>query len=114
MLIQIDKEFEKIKSKWWRIEKKIFSRRSKIKINFIDHEKFTIVEVTSPDRLGLLYQITKKLNEIGLSIYFAKIATKADDVIDSFYTLDRNGKKVSDNDYKFIRLQLTEAINEML
>ena len=112
--LQISKEFNKIKSKWWRIENKLFKRRGKIKIAFEKHEKYTIIDVYSPDRLGLLYQVTKKMNELGLSIYFAKIATKADDVVDAFYTLDRNRKKVSANDYELITKELTESIEEML
>ncbi|MEW6507562.1 MAG: HD domain-containing protein [Bacteroidota bacterium] len=112
--LQITKEFSKIKSKWWRIENKLFKRKGKIKIAFEKHDKYTIIDVYSPDRLGLLYQITKKMNELGLSIYFAKINTKEDGIVDSFYTLDRNKKKISHNDYQLITLELTETINEML
>ncbi len=112
--LQITKEFNKIKSKWWRIENKLFKRKGKIKIEFEKHNKYTIIDVYSPDRLGLLYQVTKKMNELGISIYFAKIATKADDVVDAFYVLDRNRKKISPNDYQLITLELTQTIEEML
>ncbi|MBM4172647.1 MAG: HD domain-containing protein [Ignavibacteria bacterium] len=112
--LQITKEFSKIKSKWWRIENKLFKRKGKIKIEFEKHDKFTIIDVYSPDRLGLLYQITKKINELGLSIYFAKINTKADDIVDSFYLLTKDRKKISPNDYQLITFELTETINEML
>jgi [protein-PII] uridylyltransferase len=112
--LQITKEFSKIKSKWWRIENKLFKRKGKIKIAYEKHDKYTIIDVYSPDRLGLLYQITKKMNELGLSIYFAKINTKEDGIVDSFYILDRNRKKISPNDYQLITLELTETINEML
>jgi UTP:GlnB (protein PII) uridylyltransferase len=54
------------------------------------------------------------MNELGLVIYFAKIATKSDDVVDSFYVLDRNGNKVADSDYELITLELNNAINEIL
>lgn len=111
---QLVQEFKRMKSKWWRIENKFFKRSGKVKIAFEEHDKFTIIDVFSPDRLGLLYQITRKLSELGLSIYFAKISTKADDVVDSFYLLDRNGKKVSQNDYEFIKAELTSAIEQML
>jgi [protein-PII] uridylyltransferase len=112
--LQITKEFNNIKSKWWRIENKLFKRKGKVKIAFEKHERYTIVDVYSPDRLGLLYQITKKLNELGLSIYFAKISTKADDIIDAFYILDRNRKKVSTYQYELITHELTQTIEEML
>lgn len=112
--LQIVKEFNNIKSKWWRIENKLFKRKGKVKIAFEKHERYTIVDVYSPDRLGLLYQITKKLNELGLSIYFAKISTKADDIIDAFYILDRHRKKVSTYQYELITHELTQTIEEML
>ena len=54
------------------------------------------------------------MTELGLSIYFAKIATKGDDIVDSFYVLDNNGKKVSQNDYGLIKTELTETITQML
>lgn len=112
--LQITKEFSQIKSKWWRIENKLFKRKGKIKIAFEKHDKYTIIDVYSPDRLGLLYQITKKINELGLSIYFAKISTKSDDVVDSFYILDRNRKKISPDVYELITHELTQTIEEML
>ncbi len=112
--LQINKEFSKIKSKWWRIESKLFKRKGKVKILFEPHDKYTIIDIYSPDRLGLLYQITKKINELDLSVFYAKIATKSDDVVDSFYTLDRNGNKISENDYELIRHELTKTIEEML
>lgn len=112
--LQITKEFSKIKSKWWRLENKLFKRKGRIKIAFEKHDKYTIIDVYSPDRLGLLYQITKKINELGLSIYFAKIATQGDDVVDAFYILDRSRKKVSKENYELITLELTESIKEML
>lgn len=112
--LQITKEFNKVKNKWWRLENKLFKRKGKIKIVFEKHDKYTIIDVYSPDRLGLLYQITKKMNELGLSIYFAKINTKADDIVDSFYILDRHKKKISPNEYELITHELTLTIEEML
>jgi [protein-PII] uridylyltransferase len=112
--LAISKEFHRVKSKWKRIEEKFFRRKGKIKIVFERHEKYTIIDVFSPDRLGLLYQITKKMHELGLSIYFAKIATKGDDVVDAFYLLDRHGKKISHNEYELIKVELTNTIEEIL
>ena len=110
----INREFDKMKSRWWRIENKLFKRKGKVTIEFEKHEKYTIVDIFSPDRLGLLYRITQKMNELGISIYTAKIATRSDDVVDAFYVLDRNGNKVKSVDYDLIKLELTEAITEIL
>lgn len=112
--LPISKEFKRVQSKWWRLESKIFKRKGKVKIKFENHEKYTIIDVYSPDTVGLLYQITQKMNELGLSIYFAKIGTKSDDVVDAFYVLDRRGRKISENEYALISHELTETIEELL
>jgi [protein-PII] uridylyltransferase len=112
--LQITKEFNQIRSKWWRLENKLFKRKGKIRIDYEKHDKYTIIDIFSPDRLGLLYQITKKMNELGLSIYFAKISTKSDDIVDSFYILDRNRKKITTEMHELISHELTQSIEEML
>ena len=55
---------------------------------------FTIIEVFTYDFLGLLYSITDAIYRCGLNIWVAKIATKADQVVDVFYVRDINGQKV--------------------
>lgn len=112
--LAINTEFTKVRKKWWRIENKLFRRKSKVKIKFEDHDKYTIIDVYSPDCLGLLYQITHKFNELGLSIYFAKIATKSDDVVDAFYVLDYDGNKIQSERYELITIELTKTIEELL
>jgi len=113
-MLQLNNEFAGMRSRWWRIENKLFKRTGKVKIDFEKHKKYTIIDVISPDRLGFLYQVTNKMSELGLVIYFAKISTKGDDIVDSFYVLDRNGKKVSASDYDFIKTELTETITSIL
>lgn len=112
--LQLQQEVAKLKSRWWRIENKLFKRSGLAKITFEKHDRYTILDVHSPDRLGFLYHVTNKMNQLGLIIYFAKISTKGDDIVDSFYVLDRNGHKVSQNDYQFIISELTETITQIL
>ena len=112
--LELHQEVAKLKSRWWRIENKLFKRTGQIKIAFEKHDRYTIIDVHSPDRLGFLYHVTNKMNELGLIIYFARISTKGDDIVDSFYVLDRNGHKVSQNDYKFIISELTDTISQIL
>jgi [protein-PII] uridylyltransferase len=113
-ILQLGKEVASLKSKWWRIESKIFKKTGQIKIAFENHEKYTIIDIHSPDRLGFLYHVTTKMNELGLNIYFAKIATQGDLIVDAFYVLGRNNKKISPNDYEFIKSELTAAITKIL
>ena len=57
---------------------------------------FTVIEVGAPDRLGLLYDITRTLSELELDVHLAKVATYTDRVIDAFYVRDGLGRKVTE------------------
>ena len=113
-LLQLGKEVALLKSKWWRIENKFFKKKGNIKVAFENHERYTIIDVHSPDRLGFLYHVTSKMNELGLNIFFAKISTQGDEIVDAFYVLDRNSKKISPNDYEFVKNEITSAIEKLL
>jgi [protein-PII] uridylyltransferase len=56
----------------------------------------TVVEVKCPDRLGLLYRITRTLSAQGLDIASARIATEIDQALDTFYVHDRAGRKLDE------------------
>ncbi|HEU5320502.1 MAG TPA: HD domain-containing protein, partial [Methylomirabilota bacterium] len=58
----------------------------------------TVVEVKCPDRLGLLYLITRTLSALDLDIASARIATEIDKALDTFYVHDRAGAKVAEPD----------------
>ncbi|HYY25631.1 MAG TPA: [protein-PII] uridylyltransferase [Candidatus Udaeobacter sp.] len=57
-------------------------------------DNFTIIEVFTEDRIGVLCTITHGLHRLGLSIHVAKISTNVDQVADIFYVTDENGKKI--------------------
>jgi [protein-PII] uridylyltransferase len=60
---------------------------------------FTVVEVITEDRPGVLYAITRTLAAEGLDIHRSKIATEANRVIDVFYVRDKaTGAKIIDDD----------------
>jgi [protein-PII] uridylyltransferase len=56
----------------------------------------TVVEVKCPDRVGLLYVITRTLSAQGLDIASARIATEIDQAYDTFYVTDRQGCRLED------------------
>jgi [protein-PII] uridylyltransferase len=63
----------------------------------IDNElsdAYTVIEVKCPDRVGLLYLITRTLSGLGLDIASARIATEIDQAYDTFYVHDRQGRKL--------------------
>jgi [protein-PII] uridylyltransferase len=55
---------------------------------------FTVIDVYTQDRPGVLYAITRTLSELGLDIGLSKVATEADRVADIFYVRDRDGRKI--------------------
>jgi [protein-PII] uridylyltransferase len=66
----------------------------RVKVDNDSSSFFTIIEVFTYDYPGLLFSITDALFSCGLNIWVAKIATKADQVVDVFYVWDLNGQKV--------------------
>jgi [protein-PII] uridylyltransferase len=80
----------------WKRRTRIINPNTRCDVTFEDHPQFTIIDVYAPDTLGLLYRITETISRLGLNISFAKIATRVDGIVDSFYLLDTNGKKLDD------------------
>jgi [protein-PII] uridylyltransferase len=58
--------------------------------------KQTIVEVQASDRIGLLYQISRRITEEHFDISFARIATERGVAMDTFYIKNENPKKETD------------------
>ncbi|MBF0400861.1 MAG: [protein-PII] uridylyltransferase [Magnetococcales bacterium] len=58
-------------------------------------ETFTILEVTSLDRVGLLFMITREMELHGIQIRTAKIATYGERAVDVFYVRDLYGLKLT-------------------
>jgi [protein-PII] uridylyltransferase len=55
---------------------------------------FTIIEVFADDSPGRLFGITDALYRCQLDVWVAKIATRADQIVDVFYVRDFDGQKV--------------------
>lgn len=80
----------------------------------IDNEssdRFTVIDVFAHDRPGLLYQITRALYALELSVVLAKIATHFDQVLDVFFITDAAGLKIHDGErLKSIRQYLAAEL----
>jgi [protein-PII] uridylyltransferase len=59
-------------------------------------DRFTILDIFTTNRMGLLYTIARTLFELGLSVSRAKIGTYLDQVVDVFYVTDQAGRKIED------------------
>ncbi|MGP7981665.1 MAG: hypothetical protein ACLPRH_17095, partial [Syntrophobacteraceae bacterium] len=69
---------------------------SKIVIDNESSAVYTILEVYTADRIGLLYTITRTLHELQIPISVAKITTKSDQAADAFYIRNEKRGKVTD------------------
>ncbi|QDU81353.1 Bifunctional uridylyltransferase/uridylyl-removing enzyme [Polystyrenella longa] len=70
----------------------------RIQIDTQSSRLYTIISVFSHDHRGLLYTITRCMDDLQLSVNVAKIATSLDQVADVFYVVDASGEKITDQD----------------
>jgi [protein-PII] uridylyltransferase len=59
-------------------------------------QDFTVIDVSTRDRIGILFAIANTLFHLDLRIHLAKITTTVDRVLDVFYVTDSNGRKIED------------------
>ncbi len=106
----LEKAFEEHREKWKRIDNQ---RRApiEIEIKFEEHPVYSIIDIHTSDRIGLLYLITKKLTQLGLIIYFAKIGTKLNGVFDSFYVLDTDYQKIPVYKYDELKKEIFDTLS---
>jgi [protein-PII] uridylyltransferase len=78
--------------------KRVSRKPHRIRVDNTSSSFFTIIEVFTYDFPGLLFSISDALFQCGLNIWVAKIATKADQVVDVFYVWDLNGQKIDEPD----------------
>ncbi len=71
---------------------------TKVDIDNEVSEEYTVIDILTHDKVGLLYLITSTLAEMGLYIGVSKISTKVDQVADVFYVRDIFGQKIIDPD----------------
>ena len=69
---------------------------TQVRIDNTTSDGFTILDVFTIDRRGLLYAISRTLFELGLSVWRAKIGTFLDQVVDVFYVTGQDGRKIED------------------
>jgi [protein-PII] uridylyltransferase len=94
--LDLDHLFQAHRRKWKRTRRMQVNPNVRIDVEFEDNPNYTIIDVYAPDSVGFLYRVTEAISRLGLDIYFAKIATRVDGIVDAFYTLDRSGKPVTE------------------
>ncbi|MDX9758068.1 MAG: HD domain-containing protein [Bacteroidota bacterium] len=111
--------FDRYRRKWIRKLRKLPTTHIPTDVVYHPHHtasgaEQTIVDVYAPDTFGLLYVLSAELSLFGLNVAFAKIATRVDGVVDSFYVVDESGGAFTDSTRREqLRLRLLEKIQAL-
>jgi len=81
--------FEEILSPYHPVER--------IRVDNEGSDFFTILEVGGGIRMGLLYDVAKRIFALGLDIRFAKVNSDKEKMTGVFYVRDASGQKIYEN-----------------
>jgi [protein-PII] uridylyltransferase len=87
--------------------------RTEIKVDNQVSNDFSVIDVYTQDRLGVLYSITHTLADLDLDIHLSKVATEAHRVADVFYVRERSGAKLDEHRVDEVNLALGEALGRL-
>ena len=99
-----------------RVAGRRFLRRvaTEITVDNRSSEQYTVVDVFTQDRVGLLFAITHTLFKLGMVIHLARISTNADQALDVFYISDSSGGKIVELDaMRRLRAALVERLDDV-
>ncbi len=72
------------------------SLSTRIMVDNKTHPFFTIIEVQTPDRMGLLYSLLRAFSEARVSIQASRITTEVEMALDTFYVVGEDHAKIED------------------
>lgn len=111
--VQVGKLVEKRRRPTFLAEKPKPRFPARVEIDNEVSATYTVIDIYAHDKVGLLYQVTSALTELGLYIGVSKISTKVDQVADVFYVKDIFGHKVtSEEKLAEIRERIIGAVEE--
>lgn len=100
--------------RWKRRPKPLINPAVRTDVSFETSPRHTIIDVYAPDSVGLLYRITETISRLGLDIFFARIATRVDGVVDAFYVLERGGGRLEDPGRReAVRRELLDSVRSL-
>lgn len=79
---------------------------TRITVDNRGHPDFTIVDIETPDRIGLLYDLFGALADLGLSLELARITTEKEVAMDTFYVYRAADSAKLSGDEEIRNLQL--------
>lgn len=88
-------------------------RANRVDIDNETSDQYSVIDIFAHDKVGLLYDITRTLNSLGMYIAVSKISTKVDQVADVFYVHDIFGQKITQPEkLEQVRTALLDRLNE--
>ena len=73
--------------------------------------RYTVLEIIAPDKLGLLYRISREIATEGCAIDLVLIATEGEKAIDVFH-ITKNGAKLSAEDQRALAATLQRSLED--
>jgi len=58
----------------------------------------SVIEIRTGNAIGVLYRLARAFVDLQLDVRHAKVQTLGDEVVDSFYVVDRHGAKITGDD----------------
>lgn len=85
---------------------------SEIVIDNVISKDFTVIELKTPDRYGLLYRVAQCLSQCEVNIVSAKLSTRVSKAIDIFYVIGPDGQKILSGAHQVqIRTKVLELLS---
>ena len=99
---------ERYSAHWERRKRqKEYGRPPRVEIENQVSDRYTVIDISVQDDVGLLYKITHCLSELGLDIHMAIVTTVATRARDAFYVVDSRSEKI-------VNYQVMEEIHQAL
>lgn len=67
---------------------------TKVHLDNTASREYSVLEISAPDRRGLLYAVTRALYELRINIHLAKVDTIGPEVFDAFYIRRESGARI--------------------
>jgi len=83
--------------RWSASFRRIMTPEIHVTFNDQASDDYTVLDVTAPDRLGLMFALAAFFAEHGWVIHTARILTEADRAIDSFYLTHADGTRITES-----------------
>ena len=85
-------------SRWAVATSRIMTPKVRVEFRDQDSDDYTILDITAPDRLGLLFDLTLYLSKRQWVIHSARVCTEADKALDSFSLTTPEGTPLLDGE----------------